>query len=618
MSVYFHAEAFGPTGGTTGNGTSRVLGTSSWSRLAIVVREAIQNSWDARRSGERPEIRFAISRIEERQRDLAEFFLATRGGSGPGVPASLRRDLRKVLDDPEGAVLLVEDRGTVGLGGPVHPEVAHDDRTSTNFLRFIFNVGVPRDRDLGAGTYGFGKSSFFALSSCSTIIVDTLTEDGERRLIACALGDSFQQGGMQYSGRCWWGRRRRDTDGVEPLVGSDAETWARRLGFPDRRDGESGTSIMVLGPDLKPGEESGEGELPWDAEEIIRAIMLGYWPKLVPEEPGGRSPMGFRIERFGDVIALPPLEELSPLKHFVPHLRRVREAARSGGNPVPATVRISRKGKCLGWLGLGILDESVAGDVDGLLRRGAIEIFSGGLRHVACMRPAELVAKYREIRVSAATGGRIVGVFMTSSEPSIEEAFAEAEPPAHDDWIPGNQRSNEHRLVVKAALRKIGEEAKKVLEHAPGAGGHHATHLGRLLEEILGKSTVGAGGPTHPGPPSGPRLRIEKVRVESKGPAMRVARIAVHVTGGSARARSTLVLEASPVYLMEGGGALRSPTPVVKGWYAAEDRREAAHEPLSRGPTVRVPGPEARVELRLILNEMYRFSPGIRVRESDR
>ena len=130
-------------------------------------------------------------------------------------------------------ILYFADFGTSGLGGPTradHPGAERD------FVDFVRNIGQPPDRDLGGGSFGYGKAAFYLASRARTILVDTLctSPDGdlERRFIGCALGDSFEEDGRPHTGRHWWGDL---VDGVpEPLVGWDAEYAAQVLGLPER------------------------------------------------------------------------------------------------------------------------------------------------------------------------------------------------------------------------------------------------------------------------------------------------------------------------------------------------------------------------------------------------
>ena len=121
-------------------------------------------------------------------------------------------------------VLEIADFGTSGLGGPVHADVVEEGE-ATDFVDFMRNIGSPRDTHLGGGTYGYGKTSLYRMSACSTILVHSRSRHGGRlveRFMGCQLGEPYavRQGSDKgrYTGRHWWGRRCDDI--VDPLEGT--------------------------------------------------------------------------------------------------------------------------------------------------------------------------------------------------------------------------------------------------------------------------------------------------------------------------------------------------------------------------------------------------------------
>src|SRR5205823_3805590 len=129
-------------------------------------------------------------------------------------------------------IMYFADFGTCGLGGPTR---ADSEGVERDFVDFVRNIGQPPDKDLGGGSFGYGKAAFYIASKARTILLDTLcrSPEGEleRRFIGCGLGESFDHDGRPHTGRHWWGRL---VDGVpEPVVGREAEGAARILGLPD-------------------------------------------------------------------------------------------------------------------------------------------------------------------------------------------------------------------------------------------------------------------------------------------------------------------------------------------------------------------------------------------------
>src|SRR5690606_16712609 len=124
-----------------------------------------------------------------------------------------RNSIFASISKPDLKVLEIADFNTVGLAGPTRADIVVHDDEPHNFVNFLRNVGANRDVHLGGGTYGYGKTSLYTLSSCATILTDSVTTHGHmptRRLMACHLGDAFDDSdesgvSRRYTGRHWWG-----------------------------------------------------------------------------------------------------------------------------------------------------------------------------------------------------------------------------------------------------------------------------------------------------------------------------------------------------------------------------------------------------------------------------
>ena len=111
------------------------------------------------------------------------------------------------------------------------------------------------------------------------------------------------------------------------------------------------------------------------------------------------------------------------------------------------------------------------------------------------MRPVELVVKY--LAGDAFPDKRLewAGVFIASAEHEVERAFANSEPPAHDDWIPHNLPKGPAKTFVNMALQRIKYLATSMgdIEQAPVATSSSGPPLARLAGK-LGQRLEGVGG----------------------------------------------------------------------------------------------------------------------------
>lgn len=224
------SEPFPPHGALAAEGAENLLGRPRLDPLVVLVREAVQNSWDARRDDISP-VGFSVQgrHLQEEQcRQLrAQVF---------SDPPKAAGRLREVLVRDDILLLSLTDTGTSGLGGPIRADRPPGRHEPSNFVDLMFNIGQPAERAFGGGTYGFGRTISYVVSEARAVLVHSRTKAGRRResrFIAAAFSDHFTQGNQRFTGRHWWGRPA--TGSIEPVVGDEADTLAASLGLPGDR-----------------------------------------------------------------------------------------------------------------------------------------------------------------------------------------------------------------------------------------------------------------------------------------------------------------------------------------------------------------------------------------------
>ncbi|MGC5163017.1 hypothetical protein ACLQ3J_09870 [Rhodococcus sp. DT1] len=406
----------------------------------MLVREAAQNSWDARLGGE--PVRFSVE-LNELRAGLAPVWRRLLEQNAPTaaqlpIRTSLSRSLR---------ILSISDRGTRGLGGPTRADNAITD--NNDFVSFVRNIGEPRNNDLGGGTYGFGKAVFYLLSRSGTVLIHTRcrTSDGyETRLIGCSLWKSYTVGeglsGRRFTGRHWWGDITGDV--VEPLVGAEAERVSTQLGLAQFGEFETGTTITIIDPDLD--ERSPEEATRWIAD----AITWNLWPKMVTKVEDDQPGMFFSVRLNGEEVGIPDPATTAPLRLFV-------EAYRRMDSPSAEEIWVKSPKIYLGRLGMyktmaKPFEPSAVAEECG---------FKDSSHHICLMRTAELVVKYLK---GAATGAQFIsyaGVFRADS--NVDDSYARAEPPTHDDWVVA-QLEGKDRRIVNVTYSRLKEFASAQVE----------------------------------------------------------------------------------------------------------------------------------------------------------
>jgi hypothetical protein len=547
--IQLFSEPFAKTGNIAAEGFKKLLGRPTLGLLQTLIRESIQNVLDATQSDSGARVLIRLRTLNALQlQALRESVFAERPNEIE-VSVAINSSLQK----PELRVLEICDFGTEGLSGPTRGDAAHEGMESLNFINFLRNVGSVQGSVHSGGTYGYGKSSLYAISRCSTIIVDSQTQHGdqhERRFMACHLGMEFDANNesgerCRFTGRHWWGELS-GTDYVEPIVNDNAKNYSLMLGMATRTPNQKGTSILIIDPDIHDDDYLSAGD------DIVEAVLWNFWPRMVETTPANRR-LQLEVEVDGKAVIVSKPEQCPPLDLFASAIASHRNKSK---DLVP--IWCERPKTLLGNL---YIQKGMRADrVGSALREHSI--IPKQSRHIALMRPFELVVKYIEGVPFSDSRFDWAGVFICSDDSIVEEAFAASEPPAHDDWIPENLPKGPQKTFVNVALRHLKEIARPQtsaanLSNVAGQKGDSlastATKLGGFLGNV---SSKGAGKPERK--PNGPQKRkttrvstprFDGLTLNERG--VPIARFIAELENDGTD--SNLYLVAEPYFVADGG-----------------------------------------------------------------
>ena len=522
--------------------------TASLTARELLIRETVQNAWDAR-DPDRPAgqpVLFHVwgDRLGGNRADAVRHLLGSPVVAKlPGRVADIQRESpATVLASDEIDVVTIADRWTVGLDGPTIPGRIDYSGQRTRFADFLRNLGRP---DVGAqgtaegGAFGIGKTVLWRFSRCSTVLVHTRTRgaDGhpEERVLGKTIGPAWDEPPQRYTGRHYFGRATRER--VETINEADPAFAAVRaalelIGMPEYPDGAFGTTCIIVGAAV--GEDMRRS-----MEGLRQAVRWQAWPKYTPLPTRvGSAEMAFDIRDRGRLLPLTAVDEDPEVG---PYARALRDAlAGSSVEGVPMRGIDLHCGNPRQRLG-GIRIEPVAAVNDPPsveVRLGSdldeddplVSLPTWG-EHIALVRrdPLLLIA-YRPISAPPPDEHTVrCGVFVNDEDETVNGALRTAEPPAHDRWEPGRlpprSAGDPRRTFVKQVVDGIAGYAARLGQseaepHPMSDGLDLIGWGGELLRGMPAQAGVGGLGAvvTTPPPPSdvsgpgSPRARSIAVR----------------------------------------------------------------------------------------------------------
>ena len=470
-------------GDQTSGGRGKLL-QADLTRIELLIRETLQNSWDAREEDRPPAYGVRLDRLEKSKRVILLDHVFT------DLPVSLEQ-IRASLSSPDVHAVEIYDRGTTGLAGPFRASDEATDGLPNNFNSFVFDIGTTSDSEVSGGTFGFGKTATFDVSKAHSVVYWSrcrgLDGELEYRLIASSLHDEYAEGGKRFTGAHWWGIETNDD--VVPLRGREAEDLGNALFQKSFSEDETGTSILIIDPEISftgntdgPVNERTSVRTDEHGDELIRqfsdALAQHAWPKTISAN-GLYPPLIIELFRNGESQEVAAAIR-SSWSRWVDALIQVRkrqhqqsgeaDPERPAGVLSSVTEPISLRPRSL-----NATREEVFGDrTDNVV--GHLHLVSSigetgpqgqnVPKNKLCMMrsEAELVVRYEEFADTEDDGLQWHGVFKPT--PQCDRHFSATEPPTHDSWNPRAAEKEVSTYVVEKALQQVRLKTRKFLSES--------------------------------------------------------------------------------------------------------------------------------------------------------
>lgn len=457
--------------------------------LDAFVREALQNANDqSLPTGlTRAEVHFDLEDLtgRELQKFLAALDWKTLETHLQGAAAvksiSKFRRFGETFEEPDRLTLLrVEDRYTTGLFGD-------EDSGESNF-RALCRDSLLSHKDEGSGgSYGLGKSVYWAFSEWSTVLFHSrLQVDGRHRLIGRVELPSHVAGKAAFMGPGWFGRAERVKAGERAisLWNDQARDLAKRLHLT-RPDKITGTTILIVGF-LDPTDDD-----PQDLATLRRRIRESaarfFWPAM-------NYPRPLRIFVDGEQVL-----ESDEVAAFAATWRRREQVDARLVKPgdvvrvqIPLEVPRHRSEKT----------PPTNAVCDLLVRLGEPEAPTDASRdsQLAVFRGPGMVVNYRvthpgsnlpRFHAILACGDGRAPEQSTPTDHSVEAFLRKCEPPGHDEWTATSRLRMEYVKGGRLALTQLFDAVRKAIQELLAPPTQDAHRGPELLQRRFPLGNVG-------------------------------------------------------------------------------------------------------------------------------
>lgn len=552
---WFKASEYG---GLDGGAMSKLFrnNAGTLADVALLAREAVQNSWDAARRMRQEDgddvpfkVAFRFVELWGAERDAMVDALDLKGlrarRDDVGAELLVGESILDQLDDPEAPLrlLYIEDMGTHGLfGSPTLIQQSH-------LYLAMYSLGSSNKDPSAGGSYGFGKSALQRVSRINTVIAHSAFREHPEigdlettRLVGFTWWPGHRVADQSYEGRAIFAPL---SGGEEfkpaPLRGDGATIGAERLRFRPRdgnRAEDRGSSFLIVDSVVSP-------------DDLLDELEKWWWPALEENlfeveviEPDGHT----RVPRPRDNAFV---KQFLQAYRIATGLDEPKDPNRER-RPSDLWRRRGDVTESIGDLGLTVPDEPLTVEGD--------ETSGEGI--VALMRAPRMVIRYEP---HTARRIPIRGVFIASSE--ANDLLRLTEPASHDLWstktssdIPGKATAMASKLQ-----RSIRNDVKNMADEVAPPPPKERQSL-RLFAQLLGGLLGSARGPAGPVPPGGEPIEL---RLQS-GPSPEV------VEAGRLRLRAEF-----SVKLAEGAPSDTCEVAVACGLHILEDERAGATWPVT-------------------------------------
>lgn len=270
--------------GISGSSLLRVIQNNDMPILDLLVREAIQNSLDAKLDNiASVDIAINISKFDENK--LANSI-------EPFGDMLLEKYKNRKLD----TFISFSDTNTTGLVGPKNmSEVVNNNYGK--FINLIFNIGKAQTMENAGGSWGYGKTVYYRVGIGLVIFYSRIRigDKYESRMVISLVEDeedtiipSYKNESRPKTGIMWFGKKNDEFDQFNPVTNEEDIEQILKIFNLKLFEGEStGTKVIIPFIDerkLLDDTNKDDNALPWNdsVDKYIKvAVQRWYSPRLM-------------------------------------------------------------------------------------------------------------------------------------------------------------------------------------------------------------------------------------------------------------------------------------------------------------------------------------------------
>ncbi len=467
--------------------------------IATMVRDVLQNCRDAENSPGSPvEVVFRIIRL--RGADLDSFKKAVKWDQvlshldasakiDQRLGRLIRHHLKRMETRNEILLLVVQDRGTVGLLG--------DEFGKGNFAALCRNNLDSQKHGTAGGAFGLGKAVLWRVSRFATVLFGSNLGSplGEGQQFARVFGRcdlpwhviAANGDEREFAGPGWFGAMRPDEQGndrAESFWNNEALMQDLRL---EREGHVAGTSIAVVGFH-DPSEDQEEDDPVELSDKIERAVADWFWPDLAEGRLSVRVEVwdGQKLESGTDVSGAKHRPELIEAYRKWKEDQTVEHLIQEG-DVVAKRVTLRIPSRTVDPKHPASEHEAVV-----LVRRARDNSASERLNELAMFRGVRMVVQYRSLKGicigalpfhAVLVCGEAAGADATDK--MADRFLRTSEPPAHHEWGSTPDLQTEYKRGGITAIQGLIDAAKAAIREAVRPSVQDHSDGPRSLKELL-------------------------------------------------------------------------------------------------------------------------------------